>query len=141
LTAAADPLEALRDYLLSDTDVATAVANRVRCLQLLDVDIDVMPYAVVLLTPAGGPGAHGYQQFGKKRIDVTCFGATKDESWDVYLKVKPVLHELRRYLSDDGVLIHTAEEEAAGAAGIDPFTQWPTTYSSWLVTASEVAAA
>jgi hypothetical protein len=93
-----------------------------------------------VLKPAGGPGARGYQQFGKKRIDVTCYGTTLDESYDIYLAVQPVLQQLKRAVVQN-VLLHEATEESAGSTGVDPFTQWPTTYSSWLLLSSDTAAA
>jgi hypothetical protein len=93
-----------------------------------------------VLKPAGGPGARGYQLFGKKRIDVTCYGTTLDESWEIYLAVQPRLHQLKRVVLQN-VLLHEATEESAGSSGIDPFTQWPTTYSSWLLLAADIPAA
>lgn len=140
MTEAADPLGALRAILLADADVNAITGGRVRCLALHQDDVAAMPLTAVVLKPAGGPGAAGYQQFGKRRVDVTCYGATLDDSWDVYLTVQPVLHQLEQVVSQ-AVLLHSVTEESAGASGIDPFTQWPTTYSTWLVLAADVAAA
>lgn len=143
MSEAADPLGALRSYLLTDAGLSDAVDGRVRCLALHADDTknaDGPGIAAIVLKPAGGPGARGYQQFGKKRIDVTCYGTNLDESWDIYLTVKPLLHHLRRVVSQ-GVLLHSAREESAGASGIDPFSQWPTTYSSWILQAADVPAA
>jgi hypothetical protein len=139
VTEAADPLGALRDYLLNDPSIVAAVADRVYCLSIRDDEVKQMPQAAIVLKPAGGPGARGYQQFGKKRIDVTCHGSTLDESWDVYLTMLPVLQQLTRIVSQS-VLLHSATIESAGAAGINPLTNWPTTYSSWLVQSSDIAA-
>lgn len=140
MSAAADPLGALRALLLADPTVAGLVGQRVRCLALHDDDEKAMPYQLVLLKPAGGPGAKGFKQFGTRRIDVTCYGATIDESYDLYLAVQPVLHQMSR-VKLQNVLLHSASEESAGSSGIHPVTQWPTTYSSWLVTAADIAAA
>lgn len=140
MSEAADPLGALRAYLLADTGLDTAVDGRVRCLRLHDDDVAAMSVAAIVLKPAGGPGAKGYQQFGKRRVDVTCYGSTLDESWDIYLTVQPLLQQLRRAVYQ-GVLLHNATEESAGSSGIDPFTQWPTTYSSWILLAADVPAA
>lgn len=139
---AADPLGALRAFLLADAGVVALVADRVRCLALRDSDEEAMPAAAIVLKPAGGPGSPGggYQQFGKTRVDVTCYGRTLDESYDLYLTVMPLLKQLQRVKAQN-VLLHSAELESKGSTALHPVTQWPTTYSSWLVTAAEIAAA
>lgn len=141
MTAAADPLGALRTFLLANADVNTATGGRVRCLSLLAADVTAMPRACVLLKPAGGPGepGGGYQQYGKTRIDVICYGATEDESWDVYLAAAAALKALQRVKAAN-VLLHSADVSSKGATALDPVKQWPVTYSSWLVLASEIAA-
>jgi hypothetical protein len=138
MSAAADPLGALRTILLADADVAAASGGNVYCIEIRREDVKAMPRAAVLLKPAGGPGARGYQQFGKLRVTVACYGETGDESWTLWLTVKPVLQQLARVTSQHA-LIHSATMEADGAFGIDPTTQWPTTFSSWLVLASDIA--
>lgn len=140
MTPAPDALEALRALLLADSDVTALVVDRVRCLALHADDAPSMPRAAVVLKPAGGPKNAGYMQHGKKRVDVTCYGTTLDESWDLYLAVEPVLASVERVVSQ-GVLLHSATETSKGASGIDPLKQWPTTYSTWLVLHAETAAA
>lgn len=141
--SAADPLEALRSILLADATVTGLVGDRVRCLSLHADDEKALTAqtscAAIRLKPAGGPGARGYQQFGKRRVDITCYGASVDESYDVYLAVQPILHQLER-VTVGTVLIHSATEESSAAVGVNPLTQWPETYSSWLVLAADVAA-
>lgn len=141
--SAADQLEALRTILLADPTVSGIAGTRVRCLALHPDDEKALTAqtacAAIRLKPAGGPGARGYQQFGKRRVDITCYGSSIDESYDLYLAVQPLLHQIAR-VKIAGVLLHSAREESAAVSGINPLTQWPETYSSWLVLASDIAA-
>lgn len=135
-----DPITPLRTLLLADSAVAARVGTRVYGGELED-DATAMPRANVVLKPAGGPGFPGDgNDFGKIRIDVVCYAATLHEAWLLYLDVEAVLNGISRRKSD-GVLLHSASVSSKGTTARDPEKQWPTTYSSWLVLASRVAAA
>jgi hypothetical protein len=137
-----DPVEAVRFVLRADAALAKRVATRIMGGELPEADTKNMPRACIVLKPAGGPGGPGggYQDYGKTRIDVICYGESIHESWLVYLAAYDVLKAIRRVKSA-GVLVHSAEVSSKGSTARDPVKQWPVTYSSWLVLHSEVAAA
>lgn len=139
MTAAADPTSALRTLLLANGTVVALVGARVRALELHADDAKTMPQACIVLKPAGGPGGEAYQDYGRSRIDVICYGATLDESLDVYLAVYPALKSIQR-AKVAGVLLHSAEVSSKSSTARDPVKEWPVTYSSWLVLAAEIAA-
>ena len=138
MTAAADPFGALRTILLADSDVDTACGGRVFCFAVPKAEVKAMPRAAVLLKPAAGPRARSYQELTRQRVTVDCIGDTLDVAWDLWLTVKPVLNQVERVTAANA-LIHSATMEAEGVNGVDPFTQWPTTFSSWIVLASDIA--
>jgi hypothetical protein len=140
MSAAVDPVAAIRTILLADSDVAALVGTRIGD-EVPASAVASMPQAAIVLNPAGGPGrpGGGYQEYGKQRIDVICYGETLGQSWRVYLAAYAALKQLQRQISE-GVLVHSAEVSSKGSRGLDPTTQWPTTFSSWLVLASEITA-
>lgn len=135
-----DPIAAIRTVLLADPAVTALVDTRVHGGEVPAAEVKNMARACVVLNPSGGPGGEGYNEFGKQRIDTLCYGATLMEAWQVHLAVYTVLKQLRRQKAAN-VLLHSADPASKGASGRDPVTQWPVTLSSWLVLASEVAAA
>lgn len=137
--SAADPIAALRTLLLATGSVTALVTDRVRALRLHADDAKTMPVSLVLLKPAGGPGGEAYQEYGKTRVDVICYGATEDDAYDLYLTVYPVLKAIQR-TKVANVLLHECSVSSKGSTAIDPLKQWPVTYSSWLVLAAEIAA-
>lgn len=142
MTAIVDPVAAIRSILLADTTVAALVGAE-GVVSEIDEDIaPAMPKQIIVLKPSGGPRSPGGgdQQFGAQRLDVICYAATLYDSWTVYLAAYGALKAIRRK-KVNGVLIHGAAVESKGSTARDVLKQWPVTYSSWLVTAAEIAAA
>lgn len=135
-----DPLAAVRTFLLADAGVIAAVGPRVFAGELPDVENGAMPRACVVLEPAGGPAEHGYQDYGKSRIDAWSYGGNMHEAYLVYLAVYEALKQLRRQKIGN-VLVHAVEPSSKGASGRDPVKQWPLCLSSYLVQAAEIVAA
>jgi len=132
---------AVRTLLLKNQAVAALVGESI----FGEIDEDqakLMPATCIVLKPAGGPRSPGggYQQFGKTRLDVDCYGSTLNESYLVYLAIYDALKGLTRQVVN-GVLLHNAEVESKGSTARDPFKQWPVTFSSWLIAAAEIPAA
>jgi len=138
----ADPLAAVRALLEADAAVAAIVGTRVSGGELPEAETKNMPRPNIVLKPAGGPGepGGGYQDYGKTRIDVICYGSTLNDSWLLYLAAYTALKAISRVKSS-GVLLHSAQVSSKGSTARDPVKQWPVTYSSWLVLASEITAA
>lgn len=136
-----DPIAAVRTVLLADTAVAALVSTRIYGGEVPASASPTMPRACIVLNAAGGPEnpGGGYQQYGNTRLDVFCYGATLNESWAVYLAAYTALKQMRRQVVSS-VLLHSASVSSKGATARDPLTQWPTTLSSWLVLAAEIAA-
>lgn len=134
-----DPIAAVVAVLNADADVAALVAGRVFGGELPREQVESMPRAAVVVSPAGGPGGRGYQDFAKVRVDVDCYGATPRDAWLLHLAVRTALKHLRRTVAK-GVLLHSADVSADGASGRDPETDWAVTVSSYLVSVAEIAA-
>lgn len=137
-----DPIAAVMAVLAADDTVSALVGSRVFGAELPEGENQSMPRAAVVVKGAGGPGSPGggYQNYGANRIDFFCYGATPHEAWAVYLAVYGAMKQMRRQASA-GVLLHSADCTSKGASGRDPVKQWPMTLTSFLVLASEVAAA
>lgn len=138
-----DPLAALRAVVVADATVS-ALTTHVFAGEIPEADNNLMPRASVVLSPSGGPGSSDYLDFGASRVDVWCYGANLHEAYVVYLAVYQALKQMRRQkvpLAGGNVLLHTADPLSKGSTGRDPEKQWPTCLSSWLVKASEIAAA
>lgn len=140
MTATADPVDAVAQLLIADAAVQAIAGDNVFSGELPAELNAQMPTAAIVLNPSGGPGRRSYQQFGAKRIDVICYGPTVGQSWLLYLAAEGLLEAIERIVSQ-GVLLHSATCSSRGATAKDPVKEWPTTYSSWLVTASYAAAA
>jgi hypothetical protein len=142
VSAAVDPVAAIRALLLADADTHALVGDQGVVDEIDEAIAPSMPKAIIVLKPSGGPGSPGggYQQYGASRIDLICYGATLYESYHVYLAVYGMLKHLHRVVSQ-GVLIHSATPQSKGSTARDPLNQWPVTYSSWVVLAAETAAA
>lgn len=135
-----DPVAAVRALLLADAAVAARVGTRITG-EIVEAEAPNMPRQNIVLKPAGGPSepGGGYQDYGKVRLDVICYGSTLNESWLLYLDTYAVLRAIRRVKSQS-VLVHSAEVSSKGSTARDPVKQWPVTYSSWFVLASEITA-
>lgn len=127
-----DPIELVVTLLRADTDVAALVAARVYGGALPE-DL-AMPQAAVVVRPAGGPGRRGAQGWRLNRVDTVCYGATLRESWQTHLAVREALETLT---PADG--LKEAHVTSDGTNALDPVTQWPTCYASFLVLSTVTA--
>lgn len=136
-----DPIEALVAFLKADSAVAAILGARVFGGELDRREVQSMPRACAVLSPAGG-GLIGleYQNYGDLRVDVDCYAATVQGSWTLYRAVYGALKEMKREIFAD-TLLHWAKPSSRGTTGRDPLTDWPMTISSWQVLAAEVAVA
>jgi hypothetical protein len=77
-------------YLLADAAVTRPRRRRVFGGELPPDEIKARRRrrCLVVLTPAGGGLLGGYQDFGKTRVDVTCYGTTSTSRTNVYLAVQ-----------------------------------------------------
>jgi hypothetical protein len=135
-----DPLNAVYALLRADTALTNRVAGRVFNKEMSASENAAMPRACVVISPSGGPGEGGYEQYGRIRIDGWCYGVTLNEAWLVYLDAKAAMKRIDRDVWAT-VLVHWAKLTAGGTLARDPVNQWPTTLASWSVLVSEIAAA
>jgi len=136
--AGAEPLAAVRAFLLADADLAAIVGTRVFVGELPESEIEQMPRATVQLEPGGGMG-NANQLYGDPRIDFYCYGDSPRVAWQVYRALHAALKDLQREVFAE-TLLHWARESAMGALGRDPEKDWPVTLNSWQVRAAEIAA-
>lgn len=141
MSAAVDPVAALRTMLLNDPDVAAAAGSRVYGGGLPAGVSPLNDGGCVVLKPAGGAGAgEAYMQWGVTRVDTYCYGSTLNQAWTVYLAVYGALKQMQPQIVDQ-VYLHAVSALSKGVQGIAPDTQFPVTLASWRVAAGEVAAA
>ena len=132
----ANPLTAVRSHLLNDADLRTLASTRVYAGELPKSEADNMPRQSVVVTLAGGAGPASDVPIMQIVIDVTCYGATGLQATSLYLATRAALRTLRRDLAADS-LLHSAVELSGPMELRDPDTDWPLTWSSWRVVASE----
>lgn len=137
-----NPVTAVTTFLLADTDVSTAVSDRVYGGELPPYAVAGMPHGLVLVRPAGGglKGANDYGLQTDTRMDVFCYGGTPNEGFMVWRAVRHAMRQMRRTLEND-VLLHWAKESGGPNTLREPDTEWPLTLSSWQVYWSEMETA
>lgn len=129
-----DPIAEIVALLKDDPDVSAIAGARVFGGGLSTSARGQMPQAAVVVTPAGGPGRRGYNRYRVTRVDTTCYGATLKQSAQLHNVVREVLELLRRNGS-----LFWAKPASDGANALDPVTQWPTCYASYLVMSADEA--
>lgn len=135
----ADLIGALITYLKANAALATLVGAKVFGGEVPAKEVVNMPQKCVILNAAGGGMiGRGYQDYGDRRIDTHCYGATIHDSETVHLAVRAALKTLTR-VKANGVLIHWARLSSDGAGGHDPITDWPLTLASYQVLAGDTA--
>jgi len=137
--AVADPIAGVVAFLEADSAVTALVSTRVFGGELPAAEAESMPRAAIVVTPAGG-GLIGraYQSYGDTRVALTCYGANRRDSYQVYLAAAAALKQLRHAEHGDCLLMW-ARASAGGSTTTDPDTDWPVTLASWQVLASEQA--
>lgn len=139
MPAVADPIGALVAVLKADADVAALVGTRVFGSDLPGDESDSMPRAAVVIKPAGGGLLDpGYQRWNDSRVDLICYAETPKLGADLYRTAHPVLKQLSRS-EWAGCLLHWARPAGGPITMRDIDTDWPFTFSSWQVLASEQA--
>lgn len=93
----------------------------------------------VVLRRSGGGGMGRVNNFGDKRIDIDCYGATEKEASELWDAVYGALKGMGTRVVDN-VLFHWAACVADGTSGHDPQTTWPVCIGTFQVLVAEVAA-
>lgn len=134
-----DVIGAVRTYLIADGGVSAATGGRVFGGELDHDEAALQPRAAVVLRYAGGGALGRAQNFGDRRIDLDCYGATAKEAADVWDACRMALKALTRRKVGN-VLLHWAALSADGASGHDPQTGWPLCLGTFQVLAADIAA-
>lgn len=136
---APDTVEALRQFLLADTDVADLIGTRAFGGPLPRDEAAQMPRYALRVNRAGGLQVfgQGYNEFSDYRFDVRCYGATAPEADRLFRRVQPALKHLRRQVVS-GCLLHWAKSAGGPYPLVDPDAGWPMVVSSWQVLVAEV---
>jgi hypothetical protein len=123
-----DPIAEIVALLAGDAAVAALAGTRVLGGSLTDAVREEMPAAAVVVKAAGGPGRRGFEKVRRTRIDTICYGANLEQSDELHRAVREMLETLRPTGS-----IRSAIVSSDGNGAVDPTTQWPTTFASYLV--------
>lgn len=129
-----DPIAELIVLLEADTDVIALAGDNIFGGSLTADAKQNMPQPAIVVAPAGGPGRRGYTNWRRQRVDTTCYGATLTQSWLLHLAVREVLENLQRNGS-----LFWAETLSDGTNAIDPRTQWPTCFATYMVASAAEA--
>lgn len=129
--------------LLQDTAEVSAIAGtRVYGSELPESEQRNMPRAAIVVRASGGGVAFGqaWQEYGDRRVDVLCFGATPFAADRLWRAVNPRLKQLTREVvtvDGDDVLIHWLRSSSDALPMRDPQTDWPYTLTAYQVLAAE----
>ncbi|ALJ14266.1 hypothetical protein [Sphingopyxis macrogoltabida] len=130
----ADPIAALRTWLLADAPIAELVGEDVFGGSLDGDILDRGPKAALVVTPSGGPSLTGRSnaEFDTARIDLIAYGATPAEADALMRTAAPRLWTIDRIVIGD-TLIHWVNR--AGGAGMarKSDTQWPQAFRSFQI--------
>jgi hypothetical protein len=142
--AQTDPIRAVSAYLRSVSGVAAIVSSRVFVEDLPEAENSSMPRSTVVVSSGGG-GLMGHgQQFGDRRVDIRCYGATARLSRELHNEVRAAMKALGPSKVADTnstfVLLLWARLSTDGTTARDVGTDWPVTGSSWQVLAADVPA-
>jgi hypothetical protein len=140
MTVIADPVAGLVEFLKADApDVEDLTSGRVFGGQLPKSENPAEPRACVVLRPAGGAGQFGggYQQFSDQRIDAFCYGPTPHDAYQLWMTVHVALKQLERTVRAK-TLIHWCRPTGGPLSLRDSSTEWPYTFASFQVLASEI---
>jgi hypothetical protein len=124
-----DPIAEIVTLLKDGTAVAALAGARVYGGQLPQAETGEQPRAAVVVSPAAGPGRAGVMKIRRNRVDTTCYGATLNQAWKLHLAVREALETMEPSLDHHLLTIQTV---ADGALGLDPVTQWPTCYATYI---------
>lgn len=135
----ADPMDALREFLLEQGNIVQLVEDRVYTQEMPRRETDVQPRNAIVISPASGtsPLARSWVRLRTSRIDVRCYGSTPYNTRILFLNLAYVLVGLSRVVRRN-TLIHHMSVSAWGILHRDEQLDWPYMFSSWQVTFSEV---
>lgn len=134
-----DPLAALKEWLLADADINTAVGTRVYLLELPKEETPNMEQGAIVIKESSGPMPRvGCARLGTSPIEVWCYhvsyGAARALAMGVYQKLKFLSRVTAR-----NTLIHSVVPLGGRVSMRDPDTKWPFTMQSFQLTAAETA--
>jgi hypothetical protein len=142
-TAVVDHVGAVITRLKADAIISALVSTRVFAPSLPEAESASMPRKCIVVKPSGGsePGyASGDLKLQAPRVDVFCYGENSYEADRVRRAARAVLKESRRVVSS-GVLLHWIKPAGGAITFNDPDAEWPGSFDSYQVLASETSAA
>lgn len=145
-----DRINAIKQLLVADADVAAVVAGRVFAHELPDPIVSRMPMAVIVISAGGGPNTYsrGTQQISDQRLDIAHYHRTPDGAYSLEDITFQLLNQMLRTTVGDTV-IHWARRSAGPIDGRfpsipwpgmapDPSAHWPRVISSYQVLAADI---
>lgn len=135
-----DVLVGIRQYLLTDADVASLVSERIFGEELTPEQAAAEVQKCITLKTAGGLGNQSPLDVNRTRIDVRCYGESPYEARQVYLTVYSALKGMASHIETDIKLL-SAYHDGGPYSMRDPDTRWPFTLSSWMIMSREATIA
>lgn len=126
----------LVNLLKADAEIVALVGTRVFGYRLPASEAGSLPRKTIVIRPAGGPGARGFVKHRFIRVDVFCYGETEFEADELCREVHDTLKQLPRTKAASA-LINNVDNEAGPIYMVDPDTDWPVVWESWLVATAE----
>ena len=141
MTLQPDPIEALVEYLKTDTDLTGLVTHN-STVSVYGVELDEdetpnMPRQAVVIKPAGGGAIPvAYQNYGDILVNALCYGATVYEAGQVRRAVHSALKQMTVNVTNN-TLLHWARPAGGPVSFRDPDTDWPVQMQAFQVMAAE----
>lgn len=128
----------LREFLLDNPTLATAVSNRIWANKLPDDEFEHMPRDGVLLKPGSAIAEISIPKY-TERSDIYCYGSTPRAAWQIYRKLFNALHRVGLQTVDTDKRIMQAYQVGGPAPMSEKEFGWPFVWVAfnviWLETA------
>jgi len=128
----------LREFLLNDSALATAVSNRIWAGKLPDDEFSNMPRAAVLIIPSSAIAEISVPVY-TERNDVYCYGSTPYDAWQIYRKLFNALHRVGLQTVDSTRRIMQAHLVGGPAPLLEKEFGWPLVWAAFNVIWAENA--
>lgn len=141
-----DAITAVVEWLSLDTVLGAETLHdgdepRIFGGELPDDEAQYMPRACIVVSDAGGFSDRLPEVLDRSRVDTRSYARTPDEAKALAVHVRRRLKELRRFVAENGVVLHPAQRAGGYIPLREPVGGWPLVLRSYLLVYDERAVA